>query len=136
MKKLICFLLTALTVAGTLSCKKDPKPEDEVQAKSVTVAEFKAAPISDTEVYELVGAIEGSINTTYGNFDLRDITGTVYIYGLTATNLGYGTKNDKSFDSLDLEEGDIIRIRGYRDAFEDKIEMAYAWLVEKLSANK
>ena len=135
MKKLISILLSVLMVAGALSCKKDPKPQDEVQAKPVTVAEFKAAPESDTEVYELVGTIGGkSINTTYGNFDLTDITGTVYIYGLTATNLGYGAKNDRSYNALGLHSGDIIRIRGYRGSFEGRIEMLNAWLVKKLSA--
>ena len=101
--------------------------------KSVTVAEFQAAPESDSQVYELVGTIGGSINSTYGNFDLADETGTVYVYGLTATNLGYGTKNDKSYASLGLNEGDKIKIRGYRGSFNDKIEVMYAWFIEKVS---
>lgn len=130
MKKLVYLLIAALVVPGAVSCKKDKPGQDY---KSVTVAEFIAAPESETQVYELVGTIEGSINTSYGNFDLTDDTGTAYIYGLTATNLGYGTKNDKSFSSLGLEEKDKIRIRGYRGSFNDKIEMEYAWFVEKLS---
>ena len=101
--------------------------------KSVTVAQFIAAPESDKQVYELVGTIGGSINATYGNFDLTDDSGTVYVYGLTATNLGYGTKNDKSYASLGLSEGDKIKIRGYRGSFNDKIEVMYAWFIEKVS---
>ena len=108
----------------------DDTPGD---VKSVTIAEFNAAPESDSQVYELVGTIGGSINTTYGNFDLADETGTVYVYGLTATNLGYGTKNDKSYASLGLNEGDKIKIRGYRGSFNDKIEVMYAWFIEKVS---
>ena len=101
--------------------------------KAVSVAQFIAAPESDSQVYELVGTIGGSINTTYGNFDLTDETGTVYVYGLTATELGYGAKNDKSYASLGLVEGDKIKIRGYRGSFNDKIEVMYAWFVEKVS---
>ncbi|MBP5504500.1 MAG: BACON domain-containing protein [Bacteroidales bacterium] len=99
-----------------------------------TVAEFNAAPESDSQVYELVGTIGGTINTTYGNFDLTDETGTVYVYGLTATELGYGAKNDKSFASLGLKEGDKIKIRGYRGSYGDKIEVLNAWFIEKLSS--
>ena len=82
--------------------------------KAVSIADFNAAAESDSQVYELVGTIGGSINETYGNFDLTDETGTVYVYGLTSTNLGYGAKNDKSYASLGLKEGDKIKIRGYR----------------------
>ncbi len=100
---------------------------------SATVAQFNAAAESQTQVYELVGTIGGSINTTYGNFDLTDETGTVYVYGLTATNLGYGAKNDKSYASLGLAAGDKIKIRGYRGSFNDKIEVLNAWFIEKVT---
>ena len=101
--------------------------------KAVTIAAFNAAEESNSQVYELVGTIGGSINTTYGNFDLTDETGTVYVYGLTATNLGYGAQNDKSYSSLKLAAGDKIKIRGYRGSYGDKIEVMYAWFVEKLA---
>ena len=108
-----------------------PGPSGEV--KAVTIAEFNAAEESNSQVYELVGTIGGSINADYGNFDLTDETGTVYVYGLTATELGYGAKNDKSYASLGLKEGDKIKIRGYRGSHNDKIEVMYAWFIEKLS---
>ena len=108
----------------------DPQPSG---VKAVSIADFNAAPESDSQVYELVGTIGGSINTTYGNFDLTDATGTVYVYGLTATELGYGAKNDKSYASLGLAEGDKIKIRGYRGSFNDKIEVMYAWFIEKVT---
>lgn len=101
--------------------------------KKVTVAEFIAAPESDSQKYELVGIIDGgSINMTYGDFDLYDETGSVKVYGLTATDLGYGAKNDKSFSSLGLHGGDKIRIIGYRSSFSSTPEVAYAYFVEKL----
>ena len=112
-----------------------PPPGPSGEVKAVTVAEFNAAPDSDTQVYELVGTIGGNINTTYGNFDLTDETGTVYVYGLTATELGYGAKNDKSYASLGLNEGDKIKIRGYRGSYGDKIEVMYAWFIEKVGGD-
>ena len=106
------------------------EPEQPEEVKAVSVADFNAAPESDTQVYELVGKITGSINTTYGNFDLEDETGSVYVYGLTATNLGYGATNDKSYASLGLSANDKIKIQGYRGSFNDKIEVMYAWFIE------
>ena len=98
-----------------------------------TVAEFLAAAESSTQPYKLTGTIGGTINTTYGNFDLTDDTGTVYVYGLTATNLGYGTKNDQSYASLGLAAGDKITLIGFRGSFNGKDEVVYAYFVEKVS---
>ena len=128
---------TPETVAGkaylySLNDGGTPPGPDTGDVKAVTIAEFNAAPESDSQVYELVGTIGGTINTTYGNFDLTDATGTVYVYGLTATELGYGAKNDKSYASLGLNEGDKIKIHGYRGSFNDKIEVMYAWFIEKV----
>ena len=111
----------------------NPQPGD---IKAVTVEEFNAAEESSTQKYELTGTIGGTINTTYGNFDLTDETGTVYVYGLTATDLGYGAKNDKSYSSLGLNEGDKIKIVGYRGSYGDKIEVVYAYFVEKISGGE
>ncbi len=133
---------TPETVAGkaylySLNGKTDggDTPPSPSGVKAVTISEFNAAPESDSQVYELVGTIGGSINTTYGNFDLTDETGTVYVYGLTATELGYGAKNDKSYESLGLQEGDKIKIRGYRGSYGDKIEVMYAWFIEKVGGD-
>ena len=102
---------------------------ETAEPKTVTVAEFNAAEESSTQPYRLTGTIGGNINTTYGNFDLTDETGTVYVYGLTATNLGYGASNDKSYASLGLKAGDKVTLIGFRGSFNDKIEVMYAYYV-------
>ena len=84
-------------------------------ATPATIADFLAAEESEDVYYELTGTISNITNTTYGNFDLTDVTGTVYVYGLTST---FQTSNDKSFASLNLAEGDLITIRGTRASFE------------------
>ena len=107
-------------------------PSGEVQ--TVTVAQFLAAAESDTQKYQLTGTIDGTVNATYGNFDLKDETGSVYVYGLTATELGYGASNDKSFGTLNLNKGDVITIIGYRGSYNEKVEVMYAYFVEKVSS--
>lgn len=110
--------------------------DEPTEFKAVTVAEFLAAPESKTQVYELVGTIGGSINAEYGNFDLTDDSGKVYVYGMTAKYLGYGADNDKSYGSLGLNSGDKIKVRGYRGSFTDKSgtkkdELLYSWFISK-----
>ena len=85
-----------------------PAPSEDV--KAVTVAEFLAAPESKTQWYELTGTvsnIRSGNGEKYGNFDLTDATGTVYVYGLTSKKVD---KNDQSFASLGIKEGDKITI--------------------------
>ena len=98
---------------------------------TVSVAEFNAAEVSTSQKYQLTGTIGGTINTKYGNFDLTDETGTVYVYGLTATELGYGATNDNSYASLGLKAGDKVTLIGYRGVFNEKIEVLYAYFVSK-----
>ena len=92
-----------------------PAPSEDV--KAVTVAEFLAAPESTTQWYELTGTvsnIRSGNGEKYGNFDLTDATGTVYVYGLTSKKVD---KNDQSFASLGIKEGDEITIITLRASF-------------------
>ncbi len=97
----------------------------------LSIAEFKEAYASENQSYRLAGRMSNITNTIYGNFDLSDATGSVFIYGLTSTNLGYGTNNDKSFASLGLAEGDEIIIVGFRSNYNGQIEAKYSYFVEK-----
>ena len=107
----------------------DPQVGDAYYAPiKVTVAEFLAAEIDDNQLYELTGTIEGLSNTEYGNFDITDETGSVYVYGLTSTVL-LGQSNDKSFSTLGYAEGDELTIVGTRGDYNGKSEVmgpAYA----------
>ncbi|MBO4264018.1 MAG: BACON domain-containing protein [Bacteroidales bacterium] len=101
----------------------------------VTAAEFKAAPVSDDQPYRLSGKVSNIENTIYGNIDLTDETGTVYVYGLTASNLGYGNANDKSFATLGLALGDEIVIVGFRADYNGQAEAKYSYFVEKTGSS-
>ena len=96
---------------------------------AATVAEFIAAAESSTQPYKLTGVIGGSINSTYGNFDLTDESGTVYVYGLTKTNLGYGATNDQSYASIGLKAGDKVTLIGFRGSYNGKVEVMYPYYV-------
>lgn len=85
-----------------------PAPEGVIEA---TVAEFLKAEVNTTQWYQLTGTITNLTNTTYGNFDLQDESGWVLIYGLCANKVD---KNDKSFSSLGLKEGDIVTLHTLR----------------------
>lgn len=89
-------------------------------ATPLTIAEFLAEEESADVYYELTGTVSNIVNTTYGNFDLTDETGTIYVYGLTST---FQISNDKSFASLNLVEGDLITIRGTRASYSGVAQM-------------
>ena len=84
--------------------------------KAVTVADFLAAE-EGTALYELTGIVKNLANTTYGNFDLVDATGSVYVYGLTGN--GAIGSNDKTFANLGINEGDVITIIGTRTSYKE-----------------
>ena len=75
----------AASEAGVATATTEAAPAVTPETKSITVAEFLAMPEDEAEgaaTYRLTGVITRVANTTYGNFDLTDETGTVYIYGL------------------------------------------------------
>ena len=119
----------------------DPSVEQkEPEAKVVTVAEFNAAPeyTESLVYYELTGTISGlsagGNAVIYGNFDLTDETGTVYVYGLDKAFKAVGnTKADKSFGELGLNDGDKITLRGLRGSYNGKIEVMGAYFVKLVS---
>ncbi len=70
-----------------------------------TIEEFLALKnAKDTCV--LTGVVKNIVNTTYGNFDLEDETGTVYVYGLLTA-----AGEAKKFAEMGVEENDILTIK-------------------------
>ena len=87
---------------------ENPQPGELVEA---TIAEFLAAEVSTDTWYKLTGTITNIENTTYGNFTIKDETGSVYIYGLTEEKQD---GNDKSFINLGLQVNDIVTLATVR----------------------
>ena len=110
---------TTVTFKTVVDGKEYIAPADIEQygaIAAVSVADFLAAP-EGTALYELTGIVKNLANTTYGNFDLVDATGSVYVYGLTGN--GAIGSNDKSFASLGINEGDVITIIGTRASYKE-----------------
>lgn len=79
-----------------------------------TIEEFLAAPVDDATWYELRGTVFVIKNSSYGNIWIKDDTGILYIYGLTATQVEH---NDQSFSSIGLEVGDVVVLRTLRGEY-------------------
>ena len=122
-----------VTVVGPkTSYKGDPQMknvtvEKHISVAPVTVADFLAAPEAKDVYYSLTGTVSNIVNTTYGNFDIVDETGSVYVYGLLS---GWGGPS-KQFESLGLKEGDKITLVGVRAAYKGTAQVGSAFFVSK-----
>ena len=128
---------TTVTFKTVVDGKEYIAPADIEQfgaIAAVTVADFLAAP-EGTALYELTGIVKNLANTTYGNFDLVDATGSVYVYGLTGN--GAIGSNDKTFSNLGINEGDVITIIGTRTSYKETPQVGgTAYLKEHVVAAK
>ncbi|MBO5813658.1 MAG: fimbrillin family protein [Alistipes sp.] len=93
-----------------------------------TVAEFLAAEVNAEVEYTLKGTITAVANTKYGNFDLTDETGTVYIYGLCSPE---GAQQYWATSGAKL--GDDIVIKTVRNEFNGKAQGYNAKFVELIT---
>jgi RPA family protein len=104
------------------SYKDAPQMKNAVVLESVahdtkTVADFLATEESKTVYYILRGAVteaEGKTIEPYGNFNLVDATGSVYVYGVL-NNMK--DKASKQFATLNVAVGDTITILGYHTSY-------------------
>lgn len=99
-----------------------------------TIEEFLAAEDSETVWYQLTGTISSISNATFGNFDLTDETGTVYVYGLKKSK----DAGNQTFSELGLKEGDTVTLIGNRDTYvnndSEKDEVTNAYYVSHVAA--
>lgn len=100
--------------------------DSNISVKTATVQEFLAAEVGDA-YYRLTGAVENIANTTYGNFDIKDATGSVLVYGLAT---GWNGAS-KQFASLEIVEGNNITIIGKRAAYNGTAQVGSAFFVSK-----
>ena len=88
-----------------------------------TCAEVIAGP--ESKNYRVTGVVASIVNTTYGNWYLRDETGEIYIYG-TLDAKG----NTKNFLSLGLEVGDIVTVEGPKTLYGTTVELVDVTVVK------
>ena len=97
---------------------------------TMTIAEFLELKDTETE-YKLTGKITNVANTTYGNFDITDATGTVYVYGLlTPTGA-----SQQQWAAAGLKQGDIITIKGKYNVYNNSPQIKNAVYVSHKGIN-
>lgn len=123
-----------VTVVGPkTSYKGDPQlknvtVEDHKAVKDITAAEFVAKDDDNTVYYRLKGTVSGiKDGDVYGNFDLTDESGAVYVYGLLE---GWGGAK-KQFQNLGIKDGDIITIVACVGSYKGKKQAVNAFFVAK-----
>ncbi|MBQ8702354.1 MAG: hypothetical protein IJ549_06290 [Prevotella sp.] len=110
-------------------------PDTPVTVTTISVADFLAAAESTTEWYQLTGTIshleDGTYknSTTYGNFDLTDESGTVYVYGVVSEKGGAKAKFADLMKEKGIKDGSKITIIGNRGSYSGKPEVTNAYFV-------
>ena len=99
-------------------------------AQVVTIAQFNAAAVSTDVWYQLTGTVKNlKDGDQYGNFDLEDATGSVYVYGLLSEKGGEKKKFQDLVTAKGIANGKKITIIGNRGDFNGKIEVMDAYFV-------
>ena len=100
------------------------------ETKDATIAEFNAAAESTNVWYKLKGEVKNlKDDDQYGNFDLEDATGSVYVYGLLSEKGGEKGKFQALAAEKGIKNGCKITIIGNRGSYKDKIEVLNAYFV-------
>ena len=111
----------------------DPQP---VEVKEVSIAEFNEAPESNDVWYQLTGVVKNlKDGDQYGNFDLEDATGSVYVYGLLSEKGGEKKKFQELAADKGIVNGSTLVIIGNRGSYKDKIEVTNAYFVAILGSD-
>ena len=104
-----------------------PNPDGEV--KAVTIAEFNSLPTGDT-YYQLTGTVSNiKSGDLYGNFDLTDETGSVYVYGLLSEKGGSKKQFQELAAAKGIVDGCTLTIIGKRGDYQGKVEVTDAYFV-------
>lgn len=126
-----------ITVVGPkTSFNKEPQMknvsvESFKTVKDLTIKDFVAKADDKETYYRISGKVSGiKDGDVYGNFDLTDATGKVYVYGLLA---GYGGEK-KKFQELGIKDGDEITIVGVSTSFNGSKQVGNAFLVPKANS--
>ena len=112
---------------GVTKNEMGEKPEE---IKSVTIAEFNAAAESSSVWYQLTGIVNNlKDNDMYGNFDLEDETGSVYVYGVLSEKGGAKRLFQELVAAKGIKNGSKLTIIGNRGSYNGKIEVTNAYFV-------
>ena len=128
--------LDSITIEWDGSEAPEPEPEPEPEDMGmVTIAKFLEAK-DNFNIYTLCGTVsdiqkdkaDSTQYNVYGNFNLTDSTGTIYIYGLlTADSVAM------KFREMNIHEGDVITLKGSYTEWNGEPQIKDAIFVSKSS---
>ena len=103
---------------GTSADANDPYA-NVATAKSIREL-INLGKVSDTtHLYKITGVVQYISSPNYGNFDIVDSTGDIFVYGCTAkystiskSGSTYSFNNDKSFKNTGVKQGDTVTLIG------------------------
>ena len=99
------------------------------EAPLSTIAEVAAG--ADGEVFRIRATVTGIRNTNYGNIDVADETGSIYIYGLFNALGQYPSAATGGWASFGIETGDVITVQGPRTLYNGTtLELVDATLIK------
>ena len=85
---------------------------------------------ADGEVFRIRATVTGIRNTNYGNIDVDDGTGSIYIYGLFNGIGQYPKDAAGGWSSFGIEPGDVITVQGPRTMYGSTLELVDATLIK------
>ena len=124
-----------VTINGKKTSESGSTTPDEGESKKVSVAEFLAASESTSVWYQLTGTVthleDGTYNnsTKYGNFDLVDETGSIYVYGVVTEKGGAKGQFADLMAAKGIKDGCKITIIGNRGSYKETAQVVNAYFV-------
>ena len=101
------------------------------ETKTVTVAEFLAAPESTNVWYQMTGTVKNlKDGDEYGNFDIDDGTGSVYLYGLLSEKGGEKKHFQELATAKGIKNGSKLTIIGNRGSYNGVNQVVNAYFVK------
>ena len=103
-------------------------PEEDPSISLSTISQvisanssWKTEGANSSKKYRIKGIAQWAVNSNYGNFDLIDSSGYIYVHGCTRTKKGliqdgangYVIDNDRSYSSIGIKAGDEVTIEGW-----------------------
>ena len=120
-----------VTINGKSTSESGGGDTPSEETKTATIAEFLAAPVSTNVWYQLTGTIKSlKDGDLYGNFDLEDETGSVYVYGLLSEKGGAKKKFQELVAAQGLQAGTKITIIGNRGEYNGNPQVLNAYFVK------
>ncbi len=112
---------------------KNVKVTKHIAVTPLSVADFTTKEDSKEVYYQLTGTVknivmdknDATLQNEYGNFDLVDETGSIYVYGLLQ---GWGGPS-KMFREMNIKEGDKLTIVGVHASYNGAAQVGSAFLV-------